>query len=198
MNETIAERIQSGRKERNRSNVMAAVLVLAIIVLILLGLFYLLDRGTVVNNNSTINNSTYVSQPVVQSESIYNTIQNDSSLSVYAQSILGTELASNLNSGNEVYTVFVPSDSAFSVAALPTTELGLRNILNYHVLTGEVSGIELLNLDNQSLQALNGQTVLVDIRGGEIYINNSKVIIRDIEASNGVIHVIDAVLIPEI
>ena len=98
------------------------------------------------------------------------------------------------------FTVFAPTDAAF--ANLPAGTLdslladpaALRNILLYHVVSGEALAGSLSN--GQQIRTVQGQTVRVSINGGNIRINNSNVTQADIRASNGVIHVIDAVLIP--
>jgi uncharacterized surface protein with fasciclin (FAS1) repeats len=105
--------------------------------------------------------------------------------------------------GDGPFTVFAPTDDAF--AALPAGTLEtllkpenkeqLQGILTYHVLAGKVmSG----DIAGQTLnpETVNGQTLAVDATDG-VKINESNVVTADIEASNGVIHVIDAVLLPQ-
>jgi uncharacterized surface protein with fasciclin (FAS1) repeats len=102
------------------------------------------------------------------------------------------------------FTVFAPTDDAF--AALPDgTVEGLLNdipvltdILLYHVVPGKVMAADVVGLDGQSAgTALEGQSISIKIDGDKVILNDSvNVIITDIETSNGVIHVIDAVLLP--
>jgi len=102
--------------------------------------------------------------------------------------------------GEGPFTVFAPTDDAF--AALPEGTLdslladtdALTNVLLYHVLDGKVMAAQVVELDGQEVETLSGDTVLVET--GSVKINESQVIITDIEAANGVIHVIDAVLVP--
>jgi len=105
-------------------------------------------------------------------------------------------------SGDGPFTVFAPTDDAF--IALPNglveclLEPGnvhaLKDILLYHVASGDVPSTDLS--DGQLIETLNGDKVEVDIDSGEVLINDSKVIIADVRSTNGVIHVIDQVLIP--
>jgi uncharacterized surface protein with fasciclin (FAS1) repeats len=103
------------------------------------------------------------------------------------------------------FTVFAPTDEAF--AALPEGTVeglladipALTNVLLYHVVPGKVTAADVVGLDGQSAEtALEGQSIAVKLDMNNVYLNkNVKVIITDIEASNGVIHVIDAVLLPQ-
>ena len=96
--------------------------------------------------------------------------------------------------------MFAPTDDAF--AALPEgTVEGLLNdiptltsILTYHVVPGAVMSGDLS--DGMMPETVNGQTVTIGVDGG-VTVNDATVIIADIEASNGVIHVIDSVILPE-
>ena len=100
------------------------------------------------------------------------------------------------------FTVFAPTDAAF--AALPdgTVEalLGdldaLTRILKYHVAAGEVPASEVVKLDGKSAETIGGELVWIELKDGKVYVNDAEVIITDIYASNGIIHVIDAVLVP--
>ncbi len=70
----------------------------------------------------------------------------------------------------------------------------LTDILTYHVVAGEVLAADVVALDFAT--TVQGSDVDIRIEGENVFVNESQVIITDIEASNGVIHVIDAVLIP--
>jgi len=99
------------------------------------------------------------------------------------------------------FTVFAPTDDAF--AALPAgtidtllqePEGDLKNILLYHVVPGKVMAADVVELS--SAETALGEEVSIEVRDGNVYINDAQVIITDIETSNGVIHVIDSVLLP--
>ncbi len=104
-------------------------------------------------------------------------------------------------SGDGPFTVFAPTDEAF--AALPEGTLEallkdkkkLSSILTYHVLNGAVKAKDVKGINKA--QTLNGQSVMVKVNDGQVMIDNAKVITTDIICANGVIHVIDAVILPK-
>ena len=104
--------------------------------------------------------------------------------------------------GDGPFTVFAPTDAAF--AALPEGTLDslladkeqLSNVLLYHVVSGKVMAEDVLEMDGAMVETLLGEEIEISIEDGMVYINEAQVVITDIEASNGVIHVIDTVLVP--
>ena len=102
--------------------------------------------------------------------------------------------------GDGPFTVFAPTDDAF--AALPEGTLEallediptLTDILLYHVVSGDVRATDVVTLE--SAVTVMGESVTITVEGDSVRINDSLVIIADIVASNGVIHVIDAALLP--
>ncbi len=104
--------------------------------------------------------------------------------------------------GEGPYTVFAPTDEAF--AALPDGTLGnllkpenkhkLVSILTYHVVSGKVMAADVVELSHA--KTVNGQLVAINVMGETVKVDNATVIKTDIECTNGVIHVIDAVLLP--
>ena len=103
-------------------------------------------------------------------------------------------------SGEGPFTVFAPTDEAFeklpegTIDNLLKDKEGLGKILTYHVVKGKVMSDEVVNLNKA--ETVNGQEVSIDTTDG-VQIDNAKVITTDIECSNGVIHVIDTVLLPK-
>ncbi len=105
--------------------------------------------------------------------------------------------------GKGPFTVFAPTDDAF--AKLPAGTIdellkpesleALKNILLYHVVEGRVRADAVVNLE--SAKTVLGQDLIIKVEDGKVYINDAQVIITDIEALNGVIHVIDTVLLPK-
>ena len=99
------------------------------------------------------------------------------------------------------FTVFAPTDEAFSKLPEGTLENllkdteALKKVLLYHVVSGKVMASDVVNL--QSATTLEGNDVKIKTVDGNVMINNAKVIKADVVASNGVIHVIDTVLIPD-
>ncbi|MBE0699113.1 MAG: fasciclin domain-containing protein, partial [Anaerolineaceae bacterium] len=104
--------------------------------------------------------------------------------------------------GKGPFTVFAPTDEAF--AKLPAATLTsllkpenkdqLTAILTYHVVAGRVMAADVVKLT--SADTVNGKSVTIKVEDGKVYVNDAQVIITDILTSNGVIHVIDTVLIP--
>lgn len=103
-------------------------------------------------------------------------------------------------SGEGPFTVLAPTDDAF--AALPDGLLDtvladqelLTSILTYHVIDGAVPAATVVTLE--SATTLQGEDIAIVVDGDTVTINGATVVITDIEASNGIIHVIDAVLLP--
>ena len=125
-------------------------------------------------------------------------------LTTLVTALQAADLVDALADENAVFTVFAPTNAAFAalgddaIAALLADTEELTNVLLYHVV-GEaaVDSIDATALYGQMVTMLNEADVTIDVRDGELYINDSKVIIKDIPATNGIIHVIDMVLIPE-
>ncbi len=105
--------------------------------------------------------------------------------------------------GTGPFTVFAPTDDAFAKLPAGTVEEllkpekleALKNILLYHVVEGRVRADAVVSLE--SAKTVLGQDLVIKIEDGKVYINDAQVIITDIEALNGVIHVIDTVLLPK-
>lgn len=99
------------------------------------------------------------------------------------------------------FTVFAPTDAAFAMLPAGTIDMlladkaRLSSILTYHVLSGKVGAAEVTN--GAKPATVNGQQLDIRTSGGKVYVNGAQVIIADVPASNGVIHVIDAVLMPK-
>lgn len=107
--------------------------------------------------------------------------------------------------GEGPFTVFAPTEDAFAAAldqlGLTAEELladtdTLSSVLTYHVIAGEVPAADVLGLDGQSVATVNGAEIGISIVDGNVVINDSTVVLPDVFASNGVIHVIDTVLLP--
>jgi len=101
------------------------------------------------------------------------------------------------------FTVFAPTDEAFAKLPAGTLESLLKpenkaklaGILTYHVVAGKVMAADVVKLT--SAKTVNGQSVKIAVDGGKVKVNDANVVKTDIGASNGVIHVIDAVLLPK-
>ena len=104
--------------------------------------------------------------------------------------------------GKGPFTVFAPTDEAFAALPAGTLEMLLKPenkdklvaILTYHVVPGKVMSTDLS--DGQKAKTVQGENVSVSIRGGSVKISGAKVIAADVKAKNGVVHVIDKVILP--
>ncbi len=132
---------------------------------------------------------------------IVDTAVADGRFTTLVAAVGAAELVDTLK-GEGPFTVFAPTDDAF--AALPAGTVDellkpenkqqLTDILLYHVVSGKVMAADVTALT--SATTVLGKDVAIKVDMGNVYINEAKVIITDIETSNGVIHVIDAVLLP--
>ena len=101
--------------------------------------------------------------------------------------------------GEGPFTVFAPTDEAFAALPEGTVEAlladpdALANILTYHVVPGAVMSTDLS--DGMTAETVNGAEITIGTEGG-VTVNDANVVTADVEASNGVIHVIDAVIMP--
>ena len=101
------------------------------------------------------------------------------------------------------FTVFAPTDEAFAklpggtleTLLKPENKEKLRRILTYHVVAGKVMASDVVKL--QSARAVSGDTITVKVEDGVVHVDNATVTSSDILASNGVIHVIDSVILPK-
>lgn len=129
---------------------------------------------------------------------IVETAKNAGTFNTLVAAVEAAGLAETL-SGEGPFTVFAPTDEAF--AALPEGTVeglladpeALAAILTYHVVAGKVMSTDLSN--GMTAATVNGAEITIMIESG-VMVNDANVIAADIEASNGVIHVIDKVLIP--
>ena len=102
--------------------------------------------------------------------------------------------------GDGPFTVFAPTDEAFAKLPAGTVEALLQDkgkltaILTYHVVAGAVPASEVVKLN--SATTLNGADVKISTMDGKVMVNNAHVVKADIKATNGIIHVIDTVILP--
>jgi uncharacterized surface protein with fasciclin (FAS1) repeats len=118
-----------------------------------------------------------------------------------AKALEAADLVNTLN-GKGPFTVFAPTDDAF--AKLPPGTLDellkpenkdkLKAILLYHVVAGKVTAAQVTKM--KSAKTVNGQEISISVSGGKVMVNDATVVKADVMATNGVIHVIDAVLLP--
>lgn len=100
------------------------------------------------------------------------------------------------------YTVFAPTDEAFAkipkaqLDALLKDKAALKSVLLYHVVPGKVMAADALKTVGKGVKTAEGQDVKITVMGGKPMINAAHIVTTDIVAKNGVIHVIDAVILP--
>jgi uncharacterized surface protein with fasciclin (FAS1) repeats len=132
-------------------------------------------------------------------KNIVQTAQAAGNFKTLTKLVVKAGLAGTLSSSGP-YTVFAPTDAAFSkvpkstLKALAKNRAKLRAVLLYHVVAGRVPSSQVVML--KSAKTLNGKSVRIHTAGGKVFVNNAKVTKADINASNGVIHVVNRVLIP--
>ncbi|OGO80396.1 MAG: beta-Ig-H3/fasciclin [Chromatiales bacterium RIFOXYA1_FULL_46_5] len=103
--------------------------------------------------------------------------------------------------GTGPFTVFAPNDAAFAkipaadLQALLKDKAALGKVLTYHVVAGKVMASDVVKLT--SAKTVQGQELKIAVKDGVVYVDGAKVISTDIETSNGVIHVIDSVVLPK-
>jgi len=137
-----------------------------------------------------------------QTKDVVDTAVAAGSFTTLAKALTAADLVTTLK-GPGPFTVFAPTDEAF--AKLPAGTLDdllkpenkdkLRRILTYHVVAGEVRADDVVKL--QSAKAVSGDTMTVKVSGGKVHVDDANVTKTDIQASNGVIHVIDTVILPK-
>src|SRR5689334_10476298 len=136
-----------------------------------------------------------------QPRDIVDTAVAAGSFTTLAKALTAADLVGTLKAPGP-FTVFAPTDEAF--AKLPAGTLEnllkpenkdkLRRILMYHVVAGEVRAADVVKLP--SAKAVSGDTITVSVNHGKVHVNDANVVKTDVPASNGVIHVIDTVILP--
>ena len=132
-------------------------------------------------------------------KNIVQTAQAAGNFKTLTKLVVKAGLAGTLSSSGP-YTVFAPTDAAFkkiprsTLNSLAKNRAKLRAVLLYHVVAGRVPSSQVVML--KSAKTLNGKSVRIHTAGGKVFVNNAKVTKTDINASNGIIHVVNRVLIP--
>lgn len=147
--------------------------------------------------------TTAVSTPTPETRTIAQLASDTPELSILVQALVAADLVDTLQNPSATFTVFAPTNNAF--AALPAGTLDfllqpenveqLRSVLLFHVTNGALTASTLSGFSQ--VQTLQGTAATIAPFGNTLRINNqANVIAADIEASNGVVHLIDRVLIP--
>jgi transforming growth factor-beta-induced protein len=140
--------------------------------------------------------------PEPQLSDIVDTAVADGRFTTLTAALGAAELVETLK-GEGPFTVFAPTDDAFAKLPAGTVESlllpenleQLQSILLYHVVSGKVMASDVVTLT--SADTVGGQAITIKVEDSKVFLNDAiEVIITDVEASNGVIHVIDSVLLP--
>ena len=138
-------------------------------------------------------------EEAMQTQDIVDIAVADGRFETLVAAVTAADLVDTLKSDGP-FTVFAPTDEAFAalpegtVAALLEDIPALTDILLYHVVAGKVMAADVVGLD--AATTVQGSDIAISVDGDTVKVNEATVIITDIEASNGVIHVIDAVILP--
>ena len=137
-----------------------------------------------------------------QQKDIVDTAVAAGSFKTLAAALTAAGLVDTLK-GKGPFTVFAPTDDAFAKLPAGTVESLLKpenkaklvRLLTYHVVAGKVMAADVVKVT--SAKAVSGDTITVKVANGGVSVDNAKVVKTDIAASNGVIHVIDSVIMPK-
>lgn len=142
-----------------------------------------------------------VEEPVAAMNIVETAVDNGSFTTLVA-ALQATGLDATLSSADSTFTVFAPTDAAFALLGddainglLADTDT-LSDILTYHVIGSEVNAAAAIAAAGDQVEMVNGDMIGLSLDGDNLLINTATVISTDIETSNGIIHVIDAVLMP--
>ncbi len=136
-----------------------------------------------------------------QSQDIVETAVAAGSFKTLATALTAAGLIETLK-GPGPFTVFAPTDEAFAkvpkatLDALLADKDKLKAVLLYHVVPGKVMAADAIKMDGKSAKMVSGAEAKISVMGGTVMVNQAHVTKADIVAKNGVIHVIDAVILP--
>jgi uncharacterized surface protein with fasciclin (FAS1) repeats len=128
------------------------------------------------------------------------------SFSTLAAALGAADLIDTLK-GEGPFTVFAPTDEAFAKLPegtvddllKPENKEKLAGILTYHVLSGQkVMASSVLTMDGKKVATVNGASVVISVDGATVKVDDATVVTTDVDASNGVIHIIDSVMMPKV
>ena len=168
-----------------------------------MGKVYINDAEVIITDIVTSNGVIHVIDSVLMPKAdIVDTAIEDGRFTTLVAALQAADLVDTLR-GEGPFTVFAPTDDAFAKLPagtvesllLPENKQKLSDILLYHVVAGKVMAADVVTLTEA--ETVLGQKVTITVKDGKVFINDSEVIIADIVTSNGVIHVIDAVLLPK-
>lgn len=190
-----------------QQNIIIALIVLAVIGV---GAFMLMGNTTSQNEqpaqksgsatDKTTESMVEPNDNMNEPKNIVEIASSNSDFSTLVTALTAAGLVETL-SGDGPFTVFAPTNAAFAKLPEETLQAVLADkeqltaILTYHVVPGKVMAKDVVNL--KSAKTVQGSNLSIEVNGSTVMVDNAKVITPDIDAKNGVIHVIDTVLIPQ-
>lgn len=174
-----------------------------LVVVAVLGYFLLNTNNQSTTSTNSVQPSAMMEKEedkTMEAKNIVEVAQSAGNFSTLIAAVTQAGLVETL-SGPGPFTVFAPTDEAF--AKVPKTTLDslladkeqLTKVLTYHVVSGKVMAADVVSLT--SATTVEGSDVQIKVDGGKVMVDNANVVQTDIEASNGVIHVIDSVILPQ-
>ena len=150
--------------------------------------------------NTTTQYGQTATAPATKQGTIVQTAKDAGQFNTLCELVAAAGLVDTLNSAGP-FTVFAPTDAAFAklppetVAALKKDPKALAAILTYHVVPGKKDAAEVVKM--KEIMTVEGQPIMITIVDGKVMLNKSATVVKtDVGASNGVIHVIDTVILP--
>jgi uncharacterized surface protein with fasciclin (FAS1) repeats len=143
----------------------------------------------------------HVYQSINKNMNIVETAVANGSFKTLVAAVTAAELVETL-SGAGPFTVFAPLDEAFAALpagtveslVLPENKAQLQGILTYHVVAGQVMSTDLT--DGMVAATVNGANITIHLTDGKVFVNDAEVVMADVATDNGVIHVINKVIMP--
>lgn len=169
-----------------------------IISVTLLSVMFL--QGCNDDDNDTVVEEEVVEEVVVTT--IVDAAVSDGNFTTLVAALQATGLDTTLADTNSKFTVFAPTDDAFALLGQETIDAlladtdTLSDILTYHVIGSEVDAATAISLAGTIVEMVNGDSIGLSLEGSNLLVNTATVITADIQTDNGIIHVIDAVLLP--
>ena len=176
--------------------------ILLVVAVIAAGAYWLFFMSDAVEDDTSVAEDQQVEEvEMEESMNIVETAIATESLSTLVAAVQAAELVEALSDESAELTVFAPTNDAFAAIQetvdtllLPENQEALQDVLLFHVVEGRVMSTDLS--DGMQVTALNGDTLVITIEEGRVFINGAEVVIADVVTSNGVVHVIDTVLVP--
>lgn len=141
---------------------------------------------------------------IPEPKTIVDTAISNGNFTTLVAALEAAGLVATLDDENSTFTVFAPTDAAFAllgqenIDALLADPDTLSDILTYHVISGEVDSVTAVSLAGTTVGTVNGDALALSLDGSNLLVNNVTVTTADIQTDNGIIHVIDAVLLPPV